>query len=276
MENETKRSRQSAKNARKREKYRAMREYFDSKEKTGEMVSPEDLAEKFNTTLKTIEKVLGKTRLKRYQDFLEGKEPERKKRNILTPGKVDRLIKGRNKRILDMHKQGLTREEIATKENLTLNQLKEIYLSLGLKWYTPEEIQEMKRQDRNARRRAKREAAKRKAAKREEAERKEAERKEPERKEAERKEAEEEREETVDIKNYRDLIEAMRKLINKRNSRGAIWLGKSFLENPIRNGVEIVNDKQRAKLFRQIEELKRIKESFGKGSPESRKEGSER
>lgn len=254
MENVTKRSRQSAKNKRKREKYRAIREYFDSKEKTGEIVSPEDLAEKFNTTLKTIEKVLGKTRLKRYQDFLEGKEPE-KKRNILTPGKVDRLIKERNKSILDMHKQGLTREEIATKENLTLDQLKEIYLSLGLNWYTPEEIQEMKRQKKNARRRDRR-RAKREAAKREEAERKE----------AERKEAEEEREETVDIKNYRDLIEAMRKLINKRNSRGAILLGESFLENPIRDGVEIVNDRQRAKLFGQIEELKRIKESFGKGS----------
>lgn len=264
MENETKRSRQSAKNARKREKYRVIREYFDSKEKTGEMVSPEDLAEKFNTTLKTIEKVLGKTRLKRYQDFLEGKEPERKKRNILTPGKVDRLIKGRNKRILDMHKQGLTREEIATKENLTLNQLKEIYLSLGLNWYTPEEIQEMKRQYRNARRRAKREEAKRK----------EAERKEAEREEAKREEAE--REETVDIKNYRDLIEAMKKLIKERNSRGAILLGESFLKNPIRGGVEIVDARQRAELFRQIKELKRIKESFGKGSPESRKEGSER
>ena len=270
MENVTKRSRQSAKNKRKREKYRAIREYFDSKEKTGEIVSPEDLAEKFNTTLKTIEKVLGKTRLKRYQDFLEGKEPERKKRNILTPGKVDRLIKGRNRSILDMYKQGLTREEIATKENLTLDQLKEIYLSLGLNWYTPKEIQEMKRQDKNARRRArrraKREAAKREAAKREEAERKE----------AERKEAEEEREETVDIKNYRDLIEAMKKLINERNSRGAILLGESFLENPIRDGVEIVDDKQRAELFLKIEELKRIKKSFGKGSPESRKEGSER
>lgn len=265
MENETKRSRQSAKNARKREKYRVIREYFDSKEKTGEMVSPEDLAEKFNTTLKTIEKVLGKTRLKRYQDFLEGKEPERKKRNILTHGKVDRLIKGRNKRILDMHKQGLTREEIATKENLTLNQLKEIYLSLGLNWYTPEEIQEMKRQDKNARRRDRR-RAKREAAKREEAEREEAEREEAERKEAERKEAEEEREGTVDIKNYRDLIEAMKKLINERNSRGAILLGESFLENPIRDGVEIVNARERAKLFRQIEELKRIKESFEKGS----------
>ena len=265
MENETKRSRQSEKNARKREKYRAIREYFDSKEKTGEMVSPEDLAEKFNTTLKTIEKVLGKTRLKRYQDFLEGKEPERKKRNILTPGKVDRLIKGRNRRILDMYKQGFTREEIATKENLTLDQLKEIYLSLGLKWYTPEEIQEMKRQKKNARRRAKR-RAKREAAKREEAERKEAERKEAERKEAERKEAEEEREETVDIKNYRDLIEAMRKLINERNSREAILLGESFLKNPIRDGVKIVDDKQRAELFCQIEELKRIKKSFEKGS----------
>ena len=270
MENVTERSRQSAKNKRKREKYRAIREYFDSKEKTGEMVSPEDLAEKFNTTLKTIEKVLGKTRFKRYQDFLEGKEPERKKRNILTPGKVDRLIKGRNRRILDMYKQGLTREEIATKENLTLDQLKEIYLSLGLKWYTPEEIREMKRQEKDARRRDRR-RAKREAAKREEAERKEAERK-----EAERKEAEEEREETVDIKNYRDLIEAMRKLINERNSREAILLGESFLKNPIRDGVEIVDAKQRAELFRQIEELKRIKESFGKGSPESRKEGSER
>ena len=155
-----------------------------------------------------------------------------------------------------MHEEGLSMEEIASKEKLTPDQLKEIFLALGLSIYTREELLEMQRQ----------EAEERKS--REEAERLERTRKRKRewirnkrariRKEKERQRRKQEgAEQEAVIRNYSDIRRKMRELISQRNSKGAIEFAERYLDDP-----NFLTKEEKSELFMLIEYIKEIRRSY--------------
>ena len=246
-------------------------------EQSNGLIGPEEIADALDIDLKLVKSYLGKTRIQRYERLRAGEdivddEKETKVKHEkpqvsdtpvgqskkLTPRRVEKLADERNARIMAMHAEGLSIEEIAKKEKLTQDQAKEIFLSLGLSLYTREELLEMR----------KREEEERKS--REEAERLERKRSRQRRwirnkrarikAEKQRQEEENKREEAtgvVLIRNFEDLKRAMRLLLQQGKSKQAIELGEHFLEED-----DILSGEEKSKLFLSIEELREIKEAY--------------
>ena len=133
-------------------------------EQANGFIGPEEIADALDIDIEKVKGYLGKTRIERYERLKAGEDIEDsekenrvkskvdkasdtavKQSERLTPNRVKKLADERNSRIIAMHAEGLSIEEIAKKEMLTPDQAKEIFLSLGLSIYTQEEILEMRR-----------------------------------------------------------------------------------------------------------------------------------
>lgn len=246
-------------------------------EQSNGFIGPEEIADILEIDIKRVEGYLGKTRIQRYErikageDIVVGDKKQTKgkksrtpqvsntsvdKAEKLTQGKVKKLAIERNFRIIAMHEEGLSMEEIASKEKLTPDQLKEIFLALGLSIYTREELLEMQRQ----------EAEERKS--REEAERLERTRKRKrewirnkrarirEEKERQRRKQEGAEQEAV-IRNYSDIRRKMRELISQRNSKGAIEFAERYLDDP-----NFLTKEERSELLILVKYISEAKRSY--------------
>ena len=238
-------------------------------EQANGFIGPEEIADALDIDIEKVKRYLGKTRIERYERIKAGKDIEDsekenrekskadkasdvavKQPEKLTANRVKKLADERNARIIAMHADGLSIEEIAKKEMLTPDQAKEIFLSLGLSIYTQEEILEMRKKAEEERKN------------REEAERLERKRKRQRdwvRKKRARIRAKKQEEETGDvlIRNFEDLKRAMRILLKQGKSKQAIELGEHFLDDE-----NILSREEKSSLFLSIEELKEIRKAY--------------
>lgn len=216
-------------------------------------IGPKEISEALDINVDMVKRYLGEERLRRHQDILDGKIPQRQIGQKLSLKRADNLADERKRRILDLLEQGYTPAKIIENEKLTPVQAREIFFSLGINPYTEEEIATMTKYDEEAK------------ARREEWERRRAERAKRKQSERERREkAEEEQairqleDETgiVYIKTCDDLIRTMRGLISKGQSSQAINLGESFLTD------DMLSDVEKEKLRISLKELREIKEAY--------------
>ena len=223
-------------------------------------IGPKEISEALDINVDMVKRYLGEERLRRHQDILDGKIPQRQIGQKLSLKRADNLADERKRRILDLLEQGYTPAKIIENEKLTPVQAREIFFSLGINPYTEEEIATMTKYDEEAK--ARREEWERRRAER--ARRRQA-RKNREQEEIEkRKKAKEEQairqleDETgiVYIKTCDDLIRAMRGLISKGQSSQAINLGESFLTD------DMLSDVEKEKLRISLKELREIKEAY--------------
>lgn len=238
-------------------------------EQANGFIGPEEIADVLDIAIEKVKRYLGKTRIERYErlkagEDIEDSEKENREKSKadkasdvavkqpekLTANRVKKLADERNARIIAMHANGLSIEEIAKKEMLTPDQAKEIFLSLGLSIYTQEEILEMRKKAEEERKN------------REEAERLERKRKRQRdwvRKKRARIRAKKQEEETGDvlIRNFEDLKRAMRILLKQGKSKQAIELGEHFLDDE-----NILSREEKSSLFLSIEELKEIRKAY--------------
>ena len=218
-------------------------------------IGPEEISDALDINVDMVKRYLGEERLRRHQDILNGKIPQRKIGQKLSLKRADNLADERKRRILDLLEQGYTPAKIIENEKLTPVQAREIFFSLGINPYTEEEIATMTKHDEEAK------------ARREEWERRRVERAKRKQSERERREkAEEEQairqieDETgvVYIKSYDDLIRAIKGLISRGQSSQAINLGESFL------GDDMLSDDEKLKLGKALKSLREIKEAYKK------------
>ena len=241
-------------------------------EQANGFIGPEEIADVLDIAIEKVKRYLGKTRIERYErlkagEDIEDSEKENREKSKadkasdvavkqpekLTANRVKKLADERNARIIAMHADGLSIEEIAKKEMLTPDQAKEIFLSLGLSIYTQEEILEM-------RKKAEEERKNREEAERlERLERKRKRQRDWVRKKRARIRAKKQEEETGDvlIRNFEDLKRAMRILLKQGKSKQAIELGEHFLDDE-----NILSREEKSSLFLSIEELKEIRKAY--------------
>lgn len=163
----------------------------------------------------------------------------------LTDSKVDRLVLARNKRIKTLSDSGLSIEEVAEIEHLTISQAKEIYMSLGLPIYTLSELKNIEKV------RKEKERAERKVASR-----KRRNRRRREKRTGERQKGKVEIDKKPEINSFKDLIEKMRELLQQGKSGLAINLGRSFSNSTI------LTPEEREKLDSSLKELESIREAY--------------
>ena len=163
----------------------------------------------------------------------------------LTDSKVDRLVLARNERIKTLSDSGLSIEEVAEIEHLTISQAKEIYMSLGLPIYTLSELKNIEKV------RKEKERAERKVASR-----KRRNRRRREKRTGERQEGKVEIDKKPEINSFKDLIEKMRELLQQGKSGLAINLGRSFSNSTI------LTPEEREKLDSSLKELESIREAY--------------
>lgn len=271
-------------NNQRKQKGKPKRKSIDSKrkarvieifEQSNGLIGPDEIADILDLDIEKVREYLGKIRIGKYErlmsepsgiDSEEGARTKKRKARTsgntanksdkLTPSKVRKLTSERNARIMAWHADGLSMEEIARKENLTSDQVKEIFLSLGLSLYTPEQILKMRRQEeeeRKSKEEAERLERKRKR-KRELARNRRARIKEE--KERQEREQEETEQEYV-ISDYRDVKRKMRELIGQRNSKGAIEFAERYLDDP-----DFLTKEERSELFMLIEYIKEVRRSY--------------
>lgn len=254
-------------------------------EQANGFMGPEEIADALDIDIEKVKGYLGKTRIERYERLKSGediedseeenrgkskedkvsdvtvKQPER-----LTANRVKKLADERNSRIIAMHTEGLSIEEIASKERLTPDQAKEIFLSLGLSIYTQEEILEMRRKAEEERKN--REEAERLERKRSRQRKWIREKRAKIKAEKQRQEKERQEEETgvVLIRNFEDLKRAMRLLLKQGKSKQAIELGEHFLDDE-----NILSGEEKSSLFLAIEELKEIRKAYQRREKRERK-----
>lgn len=255
-------------------------------EQANGFMGPEEIADALDIDIEKVKGYLGKTRIERYERLKSGEDIENseeenrgksksdkvsdvtvKQPERLTANRVKKLADERNSRIIAMHAEGLSIEEIASKERLTLDQAKEIFLSLGLSIYTQEEILEMRRkaeEERKNREEAERLERKRSRQRTWIREKRAKIKAEKQRQEAERKE-----EETgvVLIRNFEDLKRAMRLLLKQGKSKQAIELGEHFLDDE-----NILSGEEKSSLFLSIEELKEIRKAYKRREKREKRE----
>ena len=216
-------------------------------------IGPKEISDALDINVDMVKRYLGEERLRRHQDILNGKIPQRQIGQKLSLKRADNLADERKRRILDLLEQGYTLAKIIENEKLTPVQAREIFFSLGINPYTEEEIATMTKHDEEAK------------ARREEWERRRAERAKRKQSERERREkAEEEQairqieDETgvVYIKSYDDLIRAIKGLISRGQSSQAINLGESFLTD------DMLSDVEKERLRISLKELREIKEAY--------------
>lgn len=124
-------------------------------EQSGGLIGPEEIADALDIDLELVKRILGVRRIEQYE-ILVGKKkptiPKRDRRKKVNPSeekeeeKLDRIIIERNKEIFELSTQGMSLAEIHERTGMSIDLLKEIYMSLGLNIYTDEEIEEMRRQ----------------------------------------------------------------------------------------------------------------------------------
>lgn len=192
------------------------------------------------------------SRVKRYigEDKIEEKMPVKDLK--LTHSRVEKLVSTRNERIKGLHDLGLSIQEIADREKLTLDQAKEIFLSLGLPIYTTAQIEEMMKQ-RASERNESSEVEPNTEEVGEVQEVQEAEGVQPEQ------EGIEKLQKTVEetIRSYEDIKNRMQQLIQDRNSKEAVRFGEIMLED-----ADFLTGQEREKLFMLIEHIKEIREIY--------------
>lgn len=230
-------------------------------------ISPKEIAKWLETTEAQVISYLGKTRIKIY-DSLNGNtrpnetsKPGRptKPSGRLTFSKVSRIVAERNQRIKAFYESGVAIEDIAKREHISLAQVREVFMYLGLPIYSLSELRKIQKDiDRKAK--AGERERRRKIANRERRE-KIAEEKRRRKREDELKAREKEFEERTGgtvINNFEDLIREMKQLLEQGKSTLAIELGNFFL-----SGYEnILTTEEREKLARALNELKTIKTAY--------------
>ena len=245
-------------------------------EQSNGFIGPEEIANLLDIDLAKVERYLGKRRIQRYERLklgediqesekenkgksrvtrVSGVSPEQSER--LTPNRVKKITDERNSRIIAMHEQGLSIDDIASKERLTPDQAREIFLSLGLSIYTQQELLEMKSKAEKARKN--REEAERLERKRSRQSRWIREKRARIKAEKQRQEERKREEETgvFLVRDFEDLKGAIRILLKQGKSKRAIELGEYFLRKD-----DVLSSEEKSKLFLSIEELKDIKKAY--------------
>lgn len=231
----------------------------------------EEIALILEVSTSKVKEYLGKRRLEQVEpeseekaNPREGRESSKKEKDEigsinkgkkLTESMVNRLISERNERIKAWYAEGLAIEEVAKRENLKLDQAKEIYNSLGLSIYTQEQIREMRKQEAERKKEEKKKMAKERKRKKDKERRakiKASKQKQEKIKEA--KDSETKKTANEEVSSFEDIKRKMLELIRQRNSRKAVEVANYYLEN-----ADFLSNEEKEKLFLMVEfiEVKR-------------------
>ena len=228
---------------------------------------PNKIAEMLGISETQVMRYLGETRIKKYKNLenvtvpkrrVKVSKTERQSSQILTLTRVSKLVSDRNKRIKALYDSGLSIEEVAEKEHISLEQAKEIYMTLGLPIYSLSELRKIQ-DDLDERNRVDRQekSRRRKNRKRREKRAEERIKKQQEELNSERKKQFEEKTGITIINNFNELLAEMRKLLQQGKSKSAIKLGENFLYDET-----ILTPEERRKLAISLNELKSIKRAY--------------
>ena len=228
---------------------------------------PNKIAEMLGISETQVMRYLGETRIKKYKNLenvtvpkrrVKASKTERQSSQILTLTRVSKLVSDRNKRIKALYDSGLSIEEVAEKEHISLEQAKEIYMTLGLPIYSLSELRKIQ-DDLDERNRVDRQekSRRRKNRKRREKRVEERRKKQQEELNSERKKQFEEKTGITIINNFNELLAEMRKLLQQGKSKSAIKLGENFLYDET-----ILTPEERRKLAISLNELKSIKRAY--------------
>lgn len=231
-------------------------------------ISPKEIAGVLDTTEAQVKRFLGKTRLKNYKGP-SGIIIPSKNGKLLTSAKVREIVSDRNERIKYLHNSGLSIEEVAEKEQLSLAQIKEIYISLGLPIYSLSELRKIKKDaDENDKITRKEQRRKRRNRKRREERARQRRIRQEEQQLSERRKEFREATGIALISNFKDLIREMKTLLQQRKSKQAIELGDRFL-----NDGTILTNEERENLAILLSTLKEVKEEHIRRQAEKETEG---
>lgn len=218
-------------------------------------ISPKEISKLLGISENQVIRYLGMKRLENYKKTIGIPISSEKIRRVnieigipkgrLTDSKVDRLVLARNERIKTLSDSGLSIEEVAKIEHLTISQAKEIYMSLGLPIYTLSELKNIEKVIKE------KERAERKVASR-----KRRNRRRREKRTGERQKGKVEIDKKPEINSFKDLIEKMRELLQQGKSGLAINLGRSFSNSTI------LTPEEREKLDSSLKELESIREAY--------------
>lgn len=228
---------------------------------------PNKIAEMLGISETQVMRYLGETRIKKYKNLenvtvpkrrVKASKTERQSSQILTLTRVSKLVSDRNKRIKALYDSGLSIEEVAEKEHISLEQAKEIYMTLGIPIYSLSELRKIQ-DDLDERNRVDRQekSRRRKNRKRREKRAEERRKKQQEELNSERKKQFEEKTGITIINNFNELLAEMRKLLQEGKSKSAIKLGENFLYDET-----ILTPEERRKLAISLNELKSIKRAY--------------
>ena len=125
-------------------------------EQSGGLIGPDEIADALDIDVELVKTILGVKRIEQYE-ILVGKkkpsEPKRSHRKKVDPveenerRKMERIIAERNMKIFELSAQGMTLDQVHERTGIRKDQLREIYMSLGLNIYTKEEIEAMRKQN---------------------------------------------------------------------------------------------------------------------------------
>lgn len=218
-------------------------------------ISPKEISKLLGISENQVIRYLGMKRLENYKKTIGIPISSEKIRRVnieigipkgrLTDSKVARLVLARNERIKTLSDSGLSIEEVAEIEHLTISQAKEIYMSLGLPIYTLSELKNIEKV------RKEKERAERKVASR-----KRRNRRRREKRTGERQKGKVEIDKKPEINSFKDLIEKMRELLQQGKSGLAINLGRSFSNSTI------LTPEEREKIDSSLKELESIREAY--------------
>lgn len=218
-------------------------------------ISPKEISKLLGISENQVIRYLGMKRLENYKKTIGIPISSKKIRRVnieigipkgrLTDSKVDRLVLARNERIKTLSDSGLSIEEVAEIEHLTISQAKEIYMSLGLPIYTLSELKNIEKVIKE------KERAERKVASR-----KRRNRRRREKRTGERQKGKVKIDKKPEINSFKDLIEKMRELLQQGKSGLAINLGRSFSNSTI------LTPEEREKLDSSLKELESIREAY--------------
>ncbi len=218
-------------------------------------ISPKEISKLLGISENQVIRYLGMKRLENYKKTIGIPISSEKIRRVnieigipkgrLTDSKVDRLVLARNERIKTLSDSGLSVEEVAEIEHLTISQAKEIYMSLGLPIYTLSELKNIEKV-RKEKVRAERKVASRKRRNRRRREKRT----------GERQKGKVEIDKKPEINSFKDLIEKMRELLQQGKSGLAINLGRSFSNSTM------LTPEEREKLDSSLKELESIREAY--------------
>ena len=234
-------------------------------------ILPSKIAEILGISETQVIRYLGKTRLEKYgyKDFNASAKPKRSSETSrtardsgqkLTLTRVSKLVSDRNRRIKALYDSGLSIEEVAEEEHISLEQAKEIYMALGLPIYSLSELRKIQDDiDEKDKANRQEESRKRRNRKRREKRAEQRRKKQQEETNNERRKKFEEKTGISIINNFNELLGEMKKLLQQGKSRLAIELGDSFLYDET-----ILTPEERKKLAVSLNELKSVKRAYQK------------